>query len=477
MSFFLIFVGIFILIVILIFYYLNNKLEKFADYTPEQIKSLSNIEITKIRNNYTRLKSLYASGLQPTNMNVLQMKEIIRQSFINIENLLVNTNDKYLLSLIYYGNNKNNINYDNYDETNYYNTNYVIKYLDQINDIEFNKLIDKINVIIVNATTDNNYKSNIIVSQITTDFVNLNNLYKNVYINKIYVNNNNLYNEKNNEINDLTLKIFTQLLSITNYDNIYNSGIILILNTTLKRAYETDNMYEINNNINSFNQKLALIKTQYVPVVTGNSSNVTTSNVVTTANSSNDVTTNTPIGVFNNDIANSSYTPTQTNQLTIENIKDDFDNITNAFNLINNSYKNNIQNKEVSILNLNNIIYMSIDNISNYYKNNNDYKDRIISVKNAFIRPILEMELRENYALNDQNKINATKNKFNNNINEIISIIININTKTTDNNIETCLNNIINAGLANQYPINVNNISSCDKSFFNTSNIIVNKPV
>ena len=119
---------------------------------------------------------------------------------------------------------------------------------------------------------------------------------------------------------------------------------------------------------------------------------------------------------------------------------------------------------------------MSIDNISNYYKNNNDYKDRIISVKNAFIRPILEMELRENYALNDQNKINATKNKFNNNINEIISIIININTKTTDNNIETCLNNIINAGLANQYPINVNNISSCDKSFFNTSNIIVNKP-
>jgi len=430
MSFFFIFVGIFILI--LIIYYFSINTECFENrYSPEQIKSLSNTEISNIKNNYDILKQTYSAGYKSTDIKALEIKEKIKKSFIKIEELLVNTNDKYLLLDVYYGNFKKQEDYKS-----------IFKYLDEINDIEFYKLMDKVNLIIINATSDNNYKSNQTINQITNDFNNLNDLYKNVYINNLYS-----YNDKRSEINDLILKIVTELTTITTHDNIYNSGIILILNTTLKRAYETNNLLEINNNINSFNEKIRIIQSQ---IITPNP-NITTTNPV--------------------------YNYGQSSPLTINNIKDDFNNINNAFELINNTYKNNMQNKELFIANLNNIIYYSIDNIANYYVNNNEYKNKVNSIKNAFIKPILEMELKDSYNLNDVSKIINVKKKFYNNIDELKNIIVSINTKTSNINGELCLYNILNAVKVNNYPINVSNINHCDKSLFNDKDIILQKPL
>ena len=444
MSFYFILLGIFILI--LIIYYINNGVECFTNYTPEQIQTLSTVEITAISTNYNELKELYSNGTSPNGLLALQKKANIKMAFDNIEKLLASSNDKYLLATIYYGNNKNNANYN---ETNYYNNNYIIKYLDTINDEEFGNLMMKVIEIILNATKDNNinsYKTNGNIILILADFKNLNELYSSVYIDKSFN-----YEAKQEEISNITRKIMTTLLLITTYSYIYTSGIDLILNTTLKRSYETNNLIEINNNINSFKEKIDILKNQ--------------------------LEKKTPSAVQSSIIRQQQNDePLYQSDLSMDKVKDDFSNINNAFELINNTYKNKNFNEEIFIANLINVINTSLDNISNYYQYNNEYKNKVIAIKNTSIKSILESELKNSYIQNDNARIEILKTNFFDNINEIKNLIISITTKRTSNiDNEACLYNIINAIKANNYPINVSNIPNCDKSLFNDKDIVINR--
>ena len=443
MSFYFILLGVFILI--LIIYYINNGVECFTNYTPEQIQTLSTVEITAISTNYNELKELYSNGTSPNGLLALQKKANIKTAFDNIEKLLVSSNDKYLLATIYYGNNKNNANYN---ETNYYNNNYIIKYLDTINDEEFGNLMMKVIEIIMNATKNNNsnaYKTNGDIILILADFKNLNELYSSVYIDKSFN-----YEAKQEEISNITRKIMTALLLITTYSYIYTSGIDLILNTTLKRSYETNNLIEINNNINSFKEKLDILKNQLEKSPSAVQSSI--------------------IQQQQND------EPLYQSDLSMDKVKDDFSNINNAFELINNTYKNKNFNKEIFIANLINVINTSLDNISNYYQYNNEYKNKVIAIKNTSIKSILESDLKNSYIQNDNARIEILKTNFFDNINEIKNLIISITTKRTSNiDNEACLYNIINAIKANNYPINVGDIPNCDKSLFNDKDIVINR--
>lgn len=445
MSFYFILLGVFILI--LIIYYINNGVECFTNYTPEQIQTLSTVEITAISTNYNELKELYSNGTSPNGLLALQKKANIKMAFDNIEKLLASSNDKYLLATIYYGNNKNNANYN---ETNYYNNNYIIKYLDTINDEEFGNLMMKVIEIILNATKDNNTNSNSNktngdINLILTDFNSLNDLYSSVYIDKSFN-----YEAKQEEISNITRKIMTNLLLITTYSYIYTSGIDLILNTTLKRSYETSNLLEINNNINSFKEKIDILKNQLDKTPSAVQSSV--------------------IQQQQNDV------PLYQSDLSMDKVKDDFSNINNAFELINYTYKNKNFNEEIFITNLLNVINKAIDNISNYYQYNNEYKNKVIAIKNTSIKSILESDLKNSYIQNDNTRIETLKTNFSDNINEIKNLIISITTKRTSNiNNEACLYNIIDAVSANNYPINVSNIPNCDKSLFNDKDIVINR--
>jgi hypothetical protein len=437
MSFYFILLGVFILI--LIIYYINNGVECFTNYTPEQIQTLSTVEITAISTNYNELKELYSNGTSPTSVLALQKKANIKMAFDNIEKLLVSPNDKYLLATIYYGNNKNNTN----DQNNYYNNNYIVKYLDTINDEEFGNLMMKVVEIILNATKDNN--SNGDINLILTDFNSLNDLYSSVYIDKSFN-----YEAKQEEISNITRKIMTNLLLITTYSYIYTSGIELILNTTLKRSYETSNLLEINNNINSFKEKLDILKNQLEKTPSAVQSSV--------------------IQQQRNDM------PLYQSDLSMDKVKDDFSNINNAFELINYNYKNKNFTEEVFIANLINVINKALDNISNYYQYNNEYKNKVVAIKNTSIKSIIEGDLKNSYIQNDNTRIETLKTNFSDNINEIKNLIISITTKRTSNiDNETCLYNIIDAVSANNYPINVSNIPNCDKSLFNDKDIVINR--
>jgi len=398
MSFLFIFLGIFILI--LIIYYFNPSVDCFAN----DIRISSMNEIDNIKSNYNDIKSLYANGTPKNDIIVLQKKNNIKTSFDNIEKSLISNNDKFLLS------------------NNFYDIN---RYLDNTNDTEVDKIIANITEIIMKATSDTSYKSNVITDELNKDFNHLNDIYKFIYIDKLYN-----YDAKKEEINNLNKKIVDNLILLIGYTNIYKYGIDIILNITLKQAYENNNMLEINNNQNSFREKLNLVEKQdYVP---------------SEVQPVDTIETSAPINLYQNN-------------LNIDMVKKDFNDIYNSFQMINNIYKNKKFDLDVFIASLNNIIYAALDNIANYYQYNNEYKNKIIAIKNTIIKPMLDTELKNNYLQNDEIKINNSKIDFSNNIDEIKNMIANI----TKNDL--CLNNIINDLFANKYPIIINKIEYCDK--------------
>jgi len=361
-------------------------------------------EIDNIKSNYNDIKSLYANGTPKNDIIVLQKKNNIKTSFDNIEKSLISNNDKFLLS------------------NNFYDIN---RYLDNTNDTEVDKIIANITEIIMKATSDTSYKSNVITDELNKDFNHLNDIYKFIYIDKLYN-----YDAKKEEINNLNKKIVDNLILLIGYTNIYKYGIDIILNITLKQAYENNNMLEINNNQNSFREKLNLVEKQdYVP---------------SEVQPVDTIETSAPINLYQNN-------------LNIDMVKKDFNDIYNSFQMINNIYKNKKFDLDVFIASLNNIIYAALDNIANYYQYNNEYKNKIIAIKNTIIKPMLDTELKNNYLQNDEIKINNSKIDFSNNIDEIKNMIANI----TKNDL--CLNNIINDLFANKYPIIINKIEYCDK--------------
>ena len=412
--FIIIFIGFFII-------YFNFNYEKFFNF------SSPNNEINNIIFYYKELKELYNLGYTSDNIDIIKKKEQIKNSFNLIEVYINDNNIKYDISNIYYD---------------------ITKYLNNINDIEFFKLIDKLKSLINNY---NNFLSSKI-NNINSNFNKLNSLYKDIFINNIINYDNNIIN-----IDNLVKNIYNDLLSITTNDNINNAGIILILNTTLKRAYERNDFIDINNNINSFNNFIFNISKSYVLNNT-NTNNINNSDINFINNNSN----------LNLNI-----------NINIDNIKNDFNNIYNSFDLLNNIYTNNIsfttiQEKEISAIN--NLIFSSLDNISNYFPLNIDYKNKIISIKNVIIIPIINNELLNSYKEKNIININNVKNKFFNSINEIKNIISDYYNKTS-NNYDLCINNILKAINYDNFPINVNELNNCNKNLFNNQDIIIDKKI
>jgi len=427
---FLILIGVIILI-----YIFNNYMisECFDNINPEEIRKNAYKQIEIIKNNYEILKNSYKKDKGEIN-EILDAKKQINDAINNIDLLLVNSYDRYKLSDLYH--------------------NELIPILDKPKDLTFFDIIENMKIIIDSGINNSYYNHRNTIKEIRSNFKQLNEIYKAVFMDNIFT-----YTEKKDLIESLNKTIYDLLLKISNYDELNSNGIILILNTTLKRAYETKNIIDINVNISSFEQKIKKIaislnveepdkNTDIIPANTGDMS----------INSSVDITS------------------PKTN-ISITTITNDFNNIYNSFDLINKLYENNEKlnnSQENQIKVLNNVIYNSIINIANYDKNNKNYYNSIIVINDVIIKPILEAELINAYKIKDEAKIIRIKNRFYDAIIEIKNLIISNYAKTsvsTDKN--KCLKEIINSIINNQFPIKVSELKNCDKSLFNNNNLVI----
>jgi hypothetical protein len=421
--------------VIILLYILNNYMitECFDNINPELIRSNAYKQIEIIKDYYQKLKELYKKEKAEIN-EILDAKRKIKDAINNIDILLVNSYDRYKLSDLY--------------------NNELLPILDKPKDITFFDIIENMKVIIDNGINNSYYNHRNTIKEIRRNFKELNEIYKGVYMDQVFT-----YIEKRDLIDSLTKTIYDFLLKITNYDDLNSSGIILILNTTLKRAYETKNLTDINSNISSFEQKIKKI------AIALNIDDEIKEIDVIPANTG-DMSMNAPVQITS-----------PTTNISVTTIKNDFNNIYNSFDLINKIYENNKELKasqETQIKTLNNVIYNSIKNIANYDKNNKNYFNNVSVINNVVIKPILEAELRNAYKNGDENKIIRIKNRFYDAIIEIKNIIISNYAKTsvsTDKN--KCLKEIINAIINNRFPIKVNELKNCDKSIFNDNNLVI----
>jgi len=280
-----------------------------------------------------------------------------------------------------------------------------------------------------------------IIDIIGNKFRELNLIYTSIYIDKVFT-----YNEKKDDIDVLITNIFTLLLKIASNEELDNSGIIVILNTLLKNAYEKNNLTDINSTIVSFNEKLYSFRT------------TSTTNVLDKKISLTNLETSTSIPI-----------PTQP-PLILKNVNDinyEFNNIDNAFEIINIIYKNNktLSDEQIKqITELNNTINTILLNISN---NNIRYTEKITSIINVIIKPILQTELKDSYLNNTEENV---KKNFANGILSIKNLLIN---NTTSYFEDACLKNITEAIFTGNYPINTKELKDCsDPSLFNNKNIM-----
>lgn len=371
------------IVIIIIFSYYNYFIyEKFNN----ENQNLINNELDNIKNNHNDINK-------------------IKTSFDIILNLINDDNSKIKISNIYYSKLVPIIN----TNTNKNSFDVVIKEIQ-------NAIDDYLNLNTINVTT-----TTIIIKDINS----LLQLYKGIYIDKVFS-----LNQKQIEINNLNMKIYNSFLRLTTNEDLYNSGIVLILNTTLKRAYEDNNYIYINSNINTLLSKLKSLNAN----------------------------TNLPIAI--NHIYNINPTPVQItyneNQLNNE-----FANIKNYFELLIILYKNKDNRDVKQITTLTSNIYNSLNIIANY---NPKYTNIIISIINVIIKPILDIELNNNFTPN----FDDLTIKFNNAILSIKNITLNY-----INNQEFCLNNITKEILNGNFPIQTEKINNCDKSFFNNKNLIL----
>ena len=427
-----------ILLLLIFLYYFNSYYECFENlgsiYNPEisiinteQVKLKAFKEIENIKDNYNKLKGLYLDKNKNNITDIISIKNNIKISINIIDESLVSNYDRYKLNNIYY--------------------NQLIPILDNPDDMVFFKLMNDLKDVIESGINESyNYKA--VIKQIKVEFNDLNELYRNIYINKIYTS-----TEKKNDVDGSTRIIFNLLLKLTSYDNINSLGLVLILNTSLKRAYETNNLIDINSNINSFNEILKKLALEH--------------NV-----KDDEDLSNTPIASNINknhvDVSVPASVTSPTTSISINNIKEDFNNIYNSFEIINDTYLNEKWDNNNQIITLNNIIYKALNNIADYDKNNTNYYSNIISIKQVVIKPILEIELLNAYKSKSQNGIDKIKNRFYDAIVEIKNLILSNYSKTsisTDKN--KCLKDIIEAVINNNYPVKVNELKNCDKSLFN----------
>ena len=421
--------------VIILLYILNNYMitECFNNINPELIRSNAYKQIEIIKDNYEKLKELYKKERAEIN-EILDAKRKIKDAINNIDILLVNSYDRYKLSDLY--------------------NNELVPILDKPKDLTFFDIIENMKVIIDNGLNNSYYNHRNTIKEIRRNFKELNEIYKGVFMDKVFT-----YIEKRDLIDSLTKTIYDFLLKITDYDDLNSSGIILILNTTLKRSYETKNIIDINANISSFEEKIKKI------AIVLNVDEENKDIEVIPANAG-DMSINAPVLITS-----------PTTNISVTTIKNDFNNIYNSFDLINKIYENNKQLKasqETQIKTLNNVIYNSIKNIANYDKNNKNFFNNVNVINDVVIKPILEAELRNSYKTGDENKIIRIKNRFYDAIIEIKNSIISNYAKTsvsTDKN--KCLKEIINAIINNKFPIKVDELKNCNKSLFNDKNLVI----
>lgn len=419
--------------VIILLYILNNQIinECFQDVNPENIRKNAYKQIEIIKDNYEKLKEFYKEENGEIT-KILEAKKKIKDAINNIDMMMVNSYDRYKLNDLYY--------------------NDLVPILDKPRDLTFFDIIESMKIIIDNGINNSYYNHRNTIKEIRRNFKELNEVYKSVYIDKVFT-----YIERRDLIDSLTRVIYDLLIKITTYDDLNSSGIILILNTTLSRSYETNNIIDINTNISSFEEKIKKLAIALNVDEEKKDYDIVPSNV-------GDMSLNAKAEITS---------PTTT--LSITTIKNDFNNIYNSFELINKIYENNKElnaNQENQIKNLNNIIYNSIKNIANYDKNNKNYYDNIIVINDVVIKPILEAELRISYS--DEMKIIRVKNRFYDAIIEIKNLIINNYAKTSVNTDKNkCLKEIINAIINNQFPIKIKELKNCSPSLFNDNNLII----
>ena len=417
--------------VIILLYILNNYMinECFDNINPEDIRKNAYKQIEIIKDNYQKLKELYKKDKADIS-EIFEAKRLIKNAINNIDIVLMNSYDRYKLSDLY--------------------NNELIPILDKPKDLTFFDIIEKMKTIIDGSLNNTYYNHKNTIKEIRKNFKDLNELYKGVYIDKVYT-----YTEKRDLIDSLTKTIYDLLLKVTDYDDLNSSGIILILNTTLKRSYETHNNIDINSNISSFQEKIKKI------AIVLNVDEENKEYDVIPANTS-DISVNAPIEITS-----------PTTNISVTTIKNDFNNIYNSFDLINKIY-NNKEFKSNQIKILNNVIYNSINNIANYDKNNKNYFNNIMVISDVVIKPILEAELKNAYTNGNETQITKVKNRFYDAIIEIKNLIISNYSKTsvsTDKN--KCLKEIINAIINNQFPIKVSELNNCSKSLFNDNNLVI----
>lgn len=351
-------------------------------------------------------------------------------------------------------------NYDKYKLTNIYN-NELVPLLDkeftrETND-KFALVLNNIKFLINYAANPKRYDYVEIINDIKKNFDKLNELYSSVFISKTIT-----FKLVQTEVEILTKKIYDSLLKITTYDDLNNSGIILILNTTLKRAYELNDILSINSLKDSFDEKIKTLNFQNSKEITNNYKN--------------------DIKPLELDLPVAIVEPTTSISLNkdkavINKIQEDFNKIYNSFDTINAIYKNNGNITQID--ELKRVISESIDNIISYNKNDISYKANITNIKNVIISAILDKELNESYLTKDDKKIIKVKNKFYDAIIEIKNIIINSYSKSrSDDNREVCLKDIIEAIMRNEYPIELKKLQGCKKlSFLTNDNIIINPKI
>lgn len=414
-----------LIIIIVIYYYINIKIENFNNYK-DPYNSIYNI-----KSYYKLLKNEMDDNARDL------IKKRIKDSIIEIENSLINDYDKYKLNNIYHNELVPLLN----------------KEYSKNNNDKFQMIINYI-MFIINESLDPVLRDHTaILNDIKNNFKILTNLYSDVYITNTYS-----YIKVETQIDKLIKKIYDGLLKITTHEDLNYSGILLILNTTLKRAYETNDITQINSLINSFNEKIKKI-------------NINIRQDLKDDSNDNIFETNFPASILD---ATTTVSINKDNKI-IKLIQEDFSKIYNSFDIINEIYANNGNLKQIP--ELNKVIYNAIDNIISYNKNDNGYKTNINTIKNVIIEPILEGELYNTYRNNnkDSNNIIKIKNKFYDGIIEIKNIIINSYAKTRNNvNRDFCLRDIINAILNNNYPIKVKKLNGCkDLSFLSNDELII----
>jgi len=458
---------LFLALILFILYFFTNSYELFTNLEPDrnkiidldnpiQMKLEAYKEIDKIKDNYYKLKELYDTKSLNNFDKINLIKNDIKSSTNKIDKLLLNSYDRYRF---------NNIVYND-----------LLPILDKPDNIKFIDIINDLKRIIDNGISTN-YNYSAIIREIRRNFNELNEIYINVYFNKIYT-----YTEKRPNLDALNKMIYDLLIKLTDYDDLSSSGIILILNTTLKRSYEIGDKTEISSNIRTFEEKVKKLAIKY---------NVTDSKTL-----NNNVPVFMDINKTDVNISVPASIMSPTTSISIPVIKEDFNKIYNAFDIINAIYISNKNIESLSnsqkkqITNYNQIIYSSLANIANYDKNNKNYYDNVISITNIVIKPILEEDLYNAYSYDDtinekkvfketkDELIQRVKNRFYDAMIEIKNLILtNYSKSTVSSDKNKCFKDIIDAIISNNYPIKVNELKNCDKSIFNDENLIINPKI